>query len=105
MIATFLLPVAMVLDAGLASAANGAISIATLVPYAEKAEVRDSIRQECGLSAKLSKRILERGIKKKTSIVRVGNPGANPDDASSLQRHLALRITDAIETVGGLLPT
>ena len=105
MIATFLLPVAMLLDAGLASAADGAISIATLGPYAEKAEVRDSIRQECGLSAKLSKRILERGIKKKTSIVRVGNPGANPDDPNSLQRHLALRITDAIETVGGLLPT
>ncbi|MEO1916305.1 MAG: hypothetical protein ABGW98_20885, partial [Myxococcales bacterium] len=105
MIATFLLPVAMLLDAGLASAADGPISIATLVPYAEKAEVRDSIRQECGLSAKLSKRILERGIKKKTSIVRVGNPGANPDDPNSLQRHLALRITDAIETVGGLLPT
>lgn len=81
-----------------ASAADGSVSIATLVPYAEKAEVRDSIRQDCGLSAKLSKRVVDRGRKKEIEMVR-------SDDPKRGGLALDLRITDAIETSGGLLPT
>lgn len=104
-IAVSLVPIALLCGVSPSHAADGAISIATLVPYAEKAEVRVSIREECGLSAKLSKRILERSIKKNITVVRVGNPDAATGEAKVLQRHLDLRITDAIETSGGLLPT
>lgn len=97
-------------------AADGAITIATLIPYAEKAEVRDSIRQDCGLSSKLSRSVVARSLKKSIAMVRLGNPNparatlADPssgeaDNSASPNRSLELRITDAIETSGGLLPT
>lgn len=105
LIATTVLPLGLLSGAGFASAADEAISIATLIPYSDKSEVRDSIRQECGLSAKLSKRILERALKKQVAVVRVGNRDAEADASKAMRRNLDLRITDAIETSGGLLPT
>lgn len=99
-----------------ARAADGAITIATLIPYAEKAEVRDSIRQDCGLSSKLSRFVVARSLKKSIAMVRLGNPNqaratradqssGEADNSASPNRSLELRITDAIETSGGLLPT
>ncbi|MBW2387158.1 MAG: hypothetical protein JRG89_01870 [Deltaproteobacteria bacterium] len=93
-----------------------AIAIATLIPYAEKAEVRDSIRQDCGLSSKLSKFVVARSVKKKIPMIRLGNlnealsardEGSSGEPGSSIGNpsNLELRITDAIQTSGGLLPT
>jgi len=76
------------------------VRIATLVPFAEKAEIRDAIREECGLGSKLSKAIVKRGAKKGVSLVRVGNL----DDPLDRGRTLELRITDAIQTSGGFFP-
>lgn len=89
-----------------ARAAEDPIAIPTLIPYAEKAEVRSSIREDCGLGTKLSKQILQRSLKKKrVSVIRVGNPAEGRNGEGPPRRNLDLRITDAIETVGGLLPT
>ncbi len=99
-----------------ALAADAPIAIAILIPYAEKAEVRDSIREDCGLSSRLSKSVVARSLKKNITMVRLGNsdeeransdaPGVSePGSAPPPRRDLELRITDAIETSGGLLPT
>lgn len=104
-IAACSLPIGLLIGASASHAQDGAISIATLIPYAEKSEVRDSIREECGLSAKLSKKIFERSLKKDVAVVRVGNPDAESPTDKAMRQHLDLRITDAIETSGGLLPT
>ena len=101
---------------GVARAQADAIAIATLIPYAEKAEVRDSIRQECGLSFRLSKSVLARSAKKEIPMIRLGNPNetqsvrgeaeaSGREGATGHFRSLELRITDAIETSGGILPT
>jgi hypothetical protein len=98
------------------AAEDGAIAISTLIPYAENAEIRDSIRQECGLSSRLSKSILRRSVKKKIPMIRLGNPNetlpaqdelGSPNAETSTESHrtLELRINDAIETSGGLFPT
>jgi len=115
LLASIVLLHAIVLAAGSARAQDDAIAVATLIPYAEKAEVRDSIRQDCGLSSKLSKSIIARSVKKDISMIRLANPNdaalsqgqGNSDLEGSTGRHrtLALRITDAIQTSGGLLPT
>ncbi len=81
------------------------IQVATLIPYADKAEIRDSIREECGLGSKLSKSLVNRGAKKELPLVRVGNPVADQEAETSSRRSLELRITDAIQTSGGLFPT
>lgn len=110
-----LIAFALIFGPGPARAKDDAIAIATLIPYAEKAEVRDSIRQDCGLSSKLSKSVVARSVKKEIPMIRLGNlnemrsardPGSSPDTESSIGGHksLELRITDAIETSGGLLP-
>ena len=94
------------LSSSAARAADDPIAIPTLIPYAEKAEVRGSIREDCGLSAKLSKQILQRSLKKKrVSVIRVGNLSEGRNGEAPPRRNLDLRITDAIETTGGLLPT
>lgn len=96
----------LVLLASPGAVADGPVAIATLIPYAEKAEIRDSIRQDCGLSSKLSKLVVARSIRNDMPMVRVGNP--NSEEARGepkTTRYLELRITDAIETSGGLLPT
>ncbi len=85
--------------AGLAGAAEE-VSIATLIPFAEKAEIRETIREECGLGSKLSKALVKRGAKKEVTLVRVGNLEATGDAGRSLE----LRITDAIQTSGGFFP-
>lgn len=76
------------------------ISIETLVPFAEKSEIRDSIRQDCGLSTKLSRAIAERGESRGITLERVGNLAEQGGD-----RTLGLRITDAIKASGGVFPT
>lgn len=90
---------AVVSNAGLARA-EGEIAIATLVPFAEKAEIREGIREACGLGSKLSKAVVKRGAKKDVVLVRVGNLAAQADSGRSLE----LRITDAIQTSDGFLP-
>ena len=86
--------------------ADRTVSIATLIPYAAKAEVRDSIRQDCGLSSKLSKLDVARSIRNGRPMLRVGNPNSEEArGAPETAPFLDLRITDAIETSGGLLPT
>jgi hypothetical protein len=88
------------------ASAGEVVGIATLIPYAEKSEVRDSIREECGLGSKLSKLIVARSQKHGMTIDRVGN--LDSEDAGNQGvpgRILDLRITDAIETSSGLLPT
>lgn len=90
--------------AGVARAGEDAIAIDRRIPFADRSEIRDSIRDECGLTAKLSKRILERSIKKDVAIVRVSK-SEKASGTKTFRRHLDLRITDAIETSGGLLPT
>jgi hypothetical protein len=95
------------------ASAEGVVAIATLVPYADRSEVRDSIREDCGLSGKLSKLVVARSLKNDISMIRVGklngrdagNGHAGPGRAGAPTRFLDLRITDAIETSGGLLPT
>lgn len=105
-----------ILGPGPARAEDVAIAIATLIPYAEKAEVRDSIRQDCGLSSKLSKFVVARSVKKKIPMIRLGNPnemlsahgdGGSAEAGSSVgkPKNLEIRITDAIQTSGGLFPT
>jgi hypothetical protein len=79
--------------------ADDAVSIQTLIPFAETADIRDRIRQDCGLSTKLSRAIGERAEKKEIALVRVGNLGKEGGNLS-----LELRITDAIEAAGGVFP-
>lgn len=105
---TLILPgiLALGLQPSSPAAADGVVAIATLIPYAEKAEIRDSIREDCGLSSKLSKLVVEKSLKNDIAMVRVGNlnSGEVPGDIETT-RVLDLRITDAIETNSGLLPT
>lgn len=88
------------------TADEGVVGIATLIPYAEKAEIRNSIREDCGLGSKLSKLVVARSQKHDIAIVRVGNLGSGAArNETDPARNLDLRITDAIETSSGLLPT
>ena len=80
--------------------ATADVSIQTLIPFAENSEVRVAIREDCGLSARLSKAIVQRGAKKEIAIQRVGNLLEEGGSHS-----LELRITDAIKTGGGAFPT
>jgi len=81
------------------------IHIATLIPYADNAEIRPSIREDCGLGSKLSKALVRRGEKKQVTLVRVGNLEQVKEDENALGRSLELRISDAIQTSGGFFPT
>lgn len=86
--------------------ADATVAIATLIPYAKKAEIRDSIRQDCGLSSKLSKLVVARSLRNDMPMLRVGNPNSQESRGElEISQFLDLRITDAIETSGGLLPT
>ncbi|MDP6977431.1 MAG: hypothetical protein QF570_02380 [Myxococcota bacterium] len=80
--------------------AENEVSIATLIPFADKAEIRDSIREECGLGSKLSKALVRRAAKKEVTLARVGNFEEQADTGRSLE----LRITDAIQTGAGFFP-
>ncbi len=93
---------ALLIVCSLAGSAHAAddVLIATLIPFAEKAEIRDSIRQECGLGSKLSKAVVRRGAKKEVVLSRVGNLA----EQAAPGRSLELRITDAIQTGAGLFP-
>jgi len=76
------------------------VAIQTLIPFADKAEIRESIREDCGLSTKLSRAISERAEKKEIPLQRVGNLEKEGGDHS-----LELRITDTIEPRGGVFPS
>jgi hypothetical protein len=92
--------IAILLALAPAAQAGSHFSIETLIPYAETSEVLESIRQDCGLGTRLSRRLIDKGQKLEVTISRVG-------DLSAVERGstLAIRITDAIGTSGGLLPS
>lgn len=80
--------------------ADPAISVETLIPYSESSEILDSIRRECGLGTRLSRRIVDKGQRLGTAVVRVGNLSATQRGPT-----LAIRITDALATAGGMFPS
>ncbi len=80
--------------------AGPTISVETLVPYADSSEVRDSIREECGLGTRLTRRIVDKGQNLGITVVRISNL-----DTAAQGPTLAIRITDAIAIDGGLFPS
>ena len=78
---------------------DNTVAIETLIPYANRDEIRDSTREDCGLGTKLSRQIVDRSEKRGLTLKRVGNL-ADSEEA----RVLSVRITDALGS-GGMLPS
>jgi hypothetical protein len=78
---------------------DNTVAIETLIPYANRDEIRDSTRKDCGLGTKLSRHIVDRSGKRGLTLNRVGNLADSKE-----ARVLGIRITDALGS-GGMLPS
>lgn len=95
----FMVGLLLLSDVDARAGVDSTIAVATLVPYADKDRVREAIRKDCGLGAKLSRELLGAGEERGLTLERVGSL----DDAKQ-QRILDLRITDALSDGGGWIP-